>query len=51
MTAVIAAHEKGDIGSIQALDDMIKQNGDDLGLANLLKRLQKTKDGESYALG
>ena len=51
VTAVIAAHEKGDKASIQALGDMIKQNDDDLGLANLLKRLQKTKDGESYALG
>lgn len=51
VTAVIAAHEKGDSASIQALGVMIKQNDDDLGLANLLKRLQKTKDGESYALG
>ena len=56
VTAVIAAHEKGDIGGIQALEAMMKQDGDDpkdtdLGLANLLKRLEKTKNGESYALG
>ncbi len=51
VTAVIAAHEIGDRNSIQALGAMIKQNSEDLGLANLLKRLQKTKNGESYALG
>ena len=51
VTAVIAAHEMGDTASIQALGAMIKQNGEDLGLANLLKRLQTTKNGESYALG
>ncbi len=51
VTAVIAAHESGDIGAIQALTAMIKQYGEDLGLANLRKRLEKTKDGESYALG
>jgi adenylate cyclase len=51
MTAVIAAHEMGDSGSIQALGVMIKQYGEDLGLANLRKRLEKTKNGESYALG
>lgn len=51
VTAVIAAHEIGDTASIQALDAMIKQNCEDLGLANLLKRLLKTKNGESYALG
>tara|TARA_R110000824_G_scaffold401508_1_gene612710 strand:+ start:270 stop:2324 length:2055 start_codon:yes stop_codon:yes gene_type:complete len=51
VTAVIAAHEIGDSGSVQALGVMIKQYGEDLGLANLLKRLKKTKNGESYALG
>ena len=51
VTAVIAAHEMGDSGSVQALGAMIKQFGGDLGLANLLKRLKKTKNGESYALG
>lgn len=51
VTAVIAAHQKGDIAYVQALDAMMKQHGDDLGLANLLKRLEKTKNGESYALG
>ena len=51
VTAVIAAHEIGDTGSIQALGVMIKENGEDQGLANLLKRLQTTKNGESYALG
>ena len=51
VTAVIAAHKQGDIGSVQALGAIIKQYGDDLGLANLLKRLEKTKNGESYALG
>jgi adenylate cyclase len=49
--AVIAAHEKGDKSSIQDLSTMIQQYGDDLGLANLLKRLEKTETGESYALG
>ena len=51
VTAVIAAHEKGDTNSIQALGAMIKRFGGDLGLANLRKRLEKTKNGESYALG
>ncbi|WP_417622621.1 CHASE2 domain-containing protein [Parasphingorhabdus sp.] len=51
VTAVIAAHDKGDIAAIQALSVVIKQFGGDLGLANLLKRLKKTKNGESYALG
>ncbi|VAW03893.1 Adenylate cyclase [hydrothermal vent metagenome] len=51
VTAIIAAHESGDIGAIQALTAMIKQYGEDLGLANLRKRLEKTKNGESYALG
>ncbi|MGB5483536.1 MAG: adenylate/guanylate cyclase domain-containing protein, partial [Parasphingorhabdus sp.] len=51
VTAVIAAHETGDIASIQALGAMTKQFSEDLGLANLLKRLEKTKNGESYALG
>lgn len=49
--AVIEAHSKGDIGSVQALGAMMKQYGEDLGLANLRKRLEKTKNGESYALG
>ncbi|MEP2989631.1 MAG: adenylate/guanylate cyclase domain-containing protein [Parasphingorhabdus sp.] len=49
--AVIEAHRKGDIGSVQALGAMMKQFGDDLGLVNLRKRLEKTKNGESYALG
>lgn len=51
VTAVIAAHKKGDIGYIQALADMMSASSEDLGLANLLKRLEKTKNGESYALG
>ncbi|MEO9601429.1 adenylate/guanylate cyclase domain-containing protein [Parasphingorhabdus sp.] len=51
VTAVIAAHEKGDTDSTQALDAMTKQYDEDDGLANLLKRLKKTKNGESYALG
>ena len=51
VTAVIAAHEKGDTASLQALAAMIKRFGGDMGLANLRKRLEKTKDGESYALG
>ncbi len=51
VTAVIAAHDSGDIGAIQALNAMMKRYGEDLGLANLRKRLEKTKDGESYALG
>ncbi|MEO9635976.1 MAG: adenylate/guanylate cyclase domain-containing protein [Parasphingorhabdus sp.] len=51
VTAVIAAHESGDIASVQTLDAMITHHGEDLGLANLLKRLKKTKNGESYALG
>jgi len=51
VTAVIAAHKNGDTGSIQALGAIIKQYGEDLGLANLRKRLEKTKNGESYALG
>ncbi|MEH6716932.1 adenylate/guanylate cyclase domain-containing protein [Parasphingorhabdus flavimaris] len=51
VTAVIAAHEIGDSSSIQALGAMTKTYGEDLGLANLLRRLKKTKNGESYALG
>ncbi|MEP5187354.1 MAG: adenylate/guanylate cyclase domain-containing protein [Marinomonas sp.] len=51
VTAVIAAHQKGDNSAVQALSAIIKQSGEDLGLANLLKRLEKTKHGESYALG
>ena len=51
VTAVIASHEMGDSESIQALGAMTKEFAEDLGLANLLKRLQKTKNGESYALG
>jgi len=51
VTAIIAAHENGDTASIQALGAMINLYGDDLGLANLRKRLEKTKNGESYALG
>jgi len=51
VTAVIAAHEKGDTGCIPALGVVIKRYGADLGLANLRKRLEKTKNGESYALG
>ncbi len=51
VTAVIGAHRKGDNAYIQALDAMMKRYGEDLGLANLLKRLEKTKNGESYALG
>jgi adenylate cyclase len=51
VTAIIAAHENGDTASIQALGAMIKIYGEDLGLANLRKRLEKTKNGESYALG
>lgn len=51
VTAVIAAHARGDNDSVQALGAMIQQYGEDLGLANLLKRLKKTKNGESYALG
>ena len=47
----MAAHENGDTASIQALGAMIKIYGEDLGLANLRKRLEKTKNGESYALG
>ena len=56
VTAVIAAHDKGDTTAIQALVAMIADIGPDpekkdLGLVNLLKRLEKTKNGESYALG
>ncbi|MEM8917903.1 MAG: adenylate/guanylate cyclase domain-containing protein [Pseudomonadota bacterium] len=51
VTAVIAAHQQGDNNAAQALGAMIKQYGEDLGLANLVKRLEKTKHGESYALG
>lgn len=51
VTAVIAAHQEGDNNAAQALATMIKQYGEDLGLANLVKRLEKTKHGESYALG
>ncbi|SIO12759.1 adenylate/guanylate cyclase [Parasphingorhabdus marina DSM 22363] len=51
VTAVIAAHQQGDNDAVQALGAMIKQYGEDLGLANLIKRLEKTKHGESYALG
>ena len=56
VTAVIAAHDKGDTTAIQALVAMIAEIGPDpekkdLGLVNLLKRLEKTKNGESYALG
>ncbi len=51
VTAVIAAHDTGDKSALQALAAMIEQSEEDLGLANLLKRLKKTKDGESYALG
>ena len=51
VTAVIAAHEKGDTNSIQGLGAIIKRYGGDLGLVNLRKRLEKTKHGESYALG
>jgi len=51
VTAVIASHEMGDSESIQALGAMTKEFAEDLGLANLLKRLHKTKNGESYALG
>nr|WP_254306119.1 adenylate/guanylate cyclase domain-containing protein [Sphingopyxis sp. BSNA05] len=43
VTAIIAAHEKGDSDSIQALGAVIKRCGEDLGLVNLLKRLKKTK--------
>ena len=49
--AVITAHQKGDIGYVQALGAMMAQYGEDLGLANLLIRLEKTENGESYALG
>ncbi|MEP2103545.1 MAG: adenylate/guanylate cyclase domain-containing protein [Parasphingorhabdus sp.] len=51
VTAVIAAHQKGDTDYIQALTAMVTQYGEDLGLANLRKRLEKTENGESYALG
>lgn len=51
VTTVIEAHRKGDIGAVQALGAMIEQYGEDLGLANLQKRLENTKNGESYALG
>jgi len=51
VTAVIAAHENGDNGYVQALGAMMTQYGEDLGLSNLLKRLKETKNGESYALG
>ncbi|MEO0441328.1 MAG: adenylate/guanylate cyclase domain-containing protein, partial [Pseudomonadota bacterium] len=39
VTAVIAAHQEGDNDAVQALGAMIKQYGEDLGLANLIKRL------------
>lgn len=51
VTAIIAAHQIGDMNYVQALSAMMKQYGEDLGLGNLLKRLEKTKNGESYALG
>jgi adenylate cyclase len=51
VTSIIAAHENGDTASIQTLSAMIKRYGKDLGLANLRKRLEKTKNGESYVLG
>lgn len=51
VTAVIAAHQKGDISGVNALGAMIKKSGEDLGLANLRTRLEQTKHGESYALG
>ena len=51
VTAVIAAHDRGDKSALQALFAKIEQSEEDLGLTNLLKRLKKTKDGESYVLG
>lgn len=51
VTAVIAAHKNGDNDYVQALGVMMSQYGEDSGLSNLLKRLKKTKNGESYALG
>jgi len=51
VTEVIAAHAKGDTNAVNALSDIMKQYGEDLGLANLQKRLEKTNNGESYALG
>jgi len=51
VTAIIAAHKNGDTDYVQTLSGMIEQSSEDLGLANLLKRLKKTKNGESYALG
>ncbi len=51
VTAVIAAHKKGDIDYVQTLSTIVTQYGEDLGLANLRKRLEKTENGESYALG
>ena len=51
VTAIIAAHENGDTSSIEVLGAMIKRYSEDLGLANLRRRLEKTKNGESYALG
>ena len=49
--AVIEAHEKGDNSYAQALGAMMRQYGEDLGLANLLQRLNATNNGESYVLG
>ena len=51
VTEIIAAHAKGDTNAVQALGDIIKRYGEDLGLVNLKKRLEKTNNGESYALG
>ncbi len=51
VTAVIAAHKKGDTDYVQTLSTIVTQYDEDLGLANLRKRLEKTENGESYALG
>ena len=51
VTDIIAAHANGDTNAVQALGSIIKQYGEDLGLVNLRKRLEKTNNGESYALG
>jgi len=51
VTAVIAAHDNGDKLAIENLMNIIAENGEDMGLANLRKRLETTKKGESYALG
>lgn len=49
--ALVEAHEKGESGLVQQFTDRAAEFAHDNALTNLIKRLQQTKEGESYVLG